>query len=221
MSACFIGRAKGGCSYAAGLLFSAMLTYLAAALFAPQASAQQGCDWFGSRPFCDGQCPSGFVYTGRREACLTGSRRYCCPEKYTRDEEGRTRKCRWVGDPPGMVCVKDYADPEAVPYAAIAVDGKGNWGASIQPASDLGPSDTERRARSDALRRCGSQCNVMISGKGRCVAVSESREGGYWIGYAHGTDKNFVIDGATKSCTDRAPRGGCLLQHVNCLDPAN
>ena len=38
----------------------------------------QGCRWFGTRPFCNGQCPSGWTYTGKRESCTTGSRRYCC-----------------------------------------------------------------------------------------------------------------------------------------------
>jgi len=36
------------------------------------------CKWFGTRPICDGQCPPGWTYTGKRESCVTGSRRFCC-----------------------------------------------------------------------------------------------------------------------------------------------
>lgn len=183
-------------------------------VLAVPAAAQDGCAWFGSRPFCDGQCPSGYVYTGRREACATGSRRYCCPTRYTRVPAGRTN-CQWVGDPGSMLYVCD--DPQAGPYAAVAIDGKGHWGASIQPPSLSGPRDTAARAGTDALRRCGPGCNIAINGQGQCVGVAESHAGGYWVGYAHGTTRSFVTDGALNGCAARAPAGSCRIVHANCL----
>ena len=46
------------------------------------ASAQE-CRWFGTPPACNGQCPSGWNYTGQRKQCSigpfsSGSMRYCC-----------------------------------------------------------------------------------------------------------------------------------------------
>jgi hypothetical protein len=173
------------------------------------ASAQDGCAWFGSRPFCDGQCPSGFVYTGQRQSCTTGSRRYCCPAKYVTPGVN----CKWVGRPGSMLYVCD--DPRAVPWAAVAIDGKGRWGASIMPYSFQGR--TSDKAEADALRRCGGDCKIAMRGEGRCVAVAQSMSGGYWVGYAHGNDRAAVQDIATRGCTDRAPPGSCRLEHVNCL----
>ena len=181
--------------------------------FPAPALAQDGCAWFGSRPFCNGECPSDTVYTGQRQACLTGSRRYCCPARMTRVRPGSTN-CGWAGTPGSMIFVCD--DPQAVPQAAVAIDGRGAWGASIKPWS-FNASDTAARARNDARTRCGAGCKVVDSGPGRCVALFESRSSGYWVGFAHGTDRNFVLNGARKGCTDRAPQGSCRLLHVNCL----
>jgi len=47
-------------------------------LFAVHAAAARDCRWFGTKPFCDGQCPKGWDYTGQRRSCTTGSQRYCC-----------------------------------------------------------------------------------------------------------------------------------------------
>ena len=47
-------------------------------LFSVHAIAQRDCRWFGTKPFCDGQCPAGWDYTGKRRSCTTGSQRYCC-----------------------------------------------------------------------------------------------------------------------------------------------
>ena len=187
---------------------------MVAAGFAAPLWAQQGCAWYGSRPFCDGQCPAGTVYTGQRESCTTGSRRYCCPAQLQRAPKGATN-CKWVGKPGTMLYVCD--DPEAVAWAAVAVDGKGRWGASIMPPVPATPSKTANQARADALRRCGAGCKVVMAAKGRCVAVVQSLSGGYWVGYAAGDTTAIVKDIATRGCTDRAPQGSCRLEHVNCL----
>jgi len=44
-----------------------------------------GCQWFGTAPICDGECPQemSFVrrsYRGDGAPCLTGSKAYCCSE---------------------------------------------------------------------------------------------------------------------------------------------
>lgn len=203
-----------------GLIAACVVACLVAfaGFFATSTSAQDGCDWYGTGPFCDGQCPAGTVYTGQRESCVTGSRRFCCASRYVRGTEG-LKNCQWVGKPGSMLYVCD--DPQSVAYSAIAIDHKGRWGASIMPPSLNGPTDTHARARSDALRRCGSGCSIIASGKGRCVAIAESKTGGYWIGYwigyAYGTTKDFVTGAAMKGCTDRAPSGSCSLSHANCL----
>jgi hypothetical protein len=185
-----------------------------AGVFVTKASAQEGCAWYGSRPLCDGQCPAGSVYTGQRQACFTGSRRFCCPSRYVRNAEGLSN-CKWTGSPGSMLYVCD--DPEWGPYAAVAIDSKGRWGASIMPPSLDGPLATKNRARADALKRCGSGCSVVVSGKGQCVAVSESKTGGYWIGYAYGATRQFVTSAASRGCADRAPNGTCRVTHANCL----
>jgi hypothetical protein len=190
-------------------LFGSMVACACLVGFSELTWAQQGCAWFGSRPFCDGQCPSGFVYTGQRESCTTGSRRYCCPAKYVTPGIN----CKWVGRPGSMLYVCD--DPRAVPWAAVAFDGKGRWGASIIPYSIQGK--TSDKAEADALRRCGSDCTIAMRGEGRCVAVAQSMSGGYWIGYAHGNDRAVVQGVALRGCTDRAPAGSCRLEHINCL----
>jgi Domain of unknown function (DUF4189) len=207
-------RASKCAAQAAGVFVLIILGYMSAVVFAMPIWAQQGCAWFGSRPFCDGQCPAGFVYTGQRESCTTGSRRFCCPAQMERVPPG-SKNCKWVGNPGSMLFVCD--DPEFVAWAAVAVDGKGRWGASIIPPSVNGPTKTADLARADALRRCGAGCKVVMAGKGRCVAVAQSQSGGYWVGYASGNDRATVQDIATRGCTDRAPPGSCRLEHVNCL----
>lgn len=47
-------------------------------LFPMHGAAARDCRWFGTKPFCDGQCPKGWDYTGQRRSCTTGSQRYCC-----------------------------------------------------------------------------------------------------------------------------------------------
>jgi hypothetical protein len=54
------------------------------------AAAQEYCKWFGTKPFCNGQCPARWRYTGQRRSCTTGSQRYCCtgiPETKTFPQE--------------------------------------------------------------------------------------------------------------------------------------
>ena len=95
---------KGSVWPVAGVLLSIFAFMSAVALSAP-ASAQDGCAWYGTAPFCDGECPAGTVYTGQRSACVTGSKLYCCPRKYL----SSGINCKWVGKPGSMVHVCDEA----------------------------------------------------------------------------------------------------------------
>ena len=191
------------------LAFS-ILAYMSAVGFSAPSWAQDGCSWFGTRPFCDGQCPSGFAYTGRRESCTTGSRRYCCPARFMTPG----KNCQWVGNPGSILWVCDAPPPKPPPpppppWVAVAISDAGSWGASIQ-------SEGSTVAVPDALHRCGNGCRIAAQGPGRCVAVAESKTGGVVFGYAFGDDVNAVRGIAMKGCTDRASKG-CQLVHSNCL----
>ena len=191
------------------LAFS-ILTYISAAAFSAPNWAQDGCSWFGTRPFCDGQCPAGTVYTGQRESCTTGSRRYCCPSRMVTSGVN----CHWVGHPGSMLWVCDAPPPKpppppSPPWVAVAINNDGGWGASIQ-------SEGSTVAVPDALHRCGNNCRIAAQGPGRCVAVVTSKTGGTWFGYAFGDNVNAIRSIAMKGCTDRAP-SGCRVVHENCL----
>jgi hypothetical protein len=108
-------------------------------------------------------------------------------------------------------------DPLVGPYAAVAIDRKGHWGASLMPPSSLGPDKTLIDVKADALRRCGGGCQVVMTGQGKCVALAQSTSNGYWVGYAHGSDRAAVERVAMSGCTKGAPAGTCRMEHVNCL----
>lgn len=95
-------------------------------------------------------------------------------------------------------------------FAAVAVDGRGAWGASLgQP--------TPHSAGRDALSRCAGRCRVVMTGRGRCVAFADSSIGGYWYGHAYGNSAGAVRDIALNGCAAGAPPGTCRIRHVNCL----
>jgi hypothetical protein len=94
-------------------------------------------------------------------------------------------------------------------FAAVAVDGRGAWGAS------LGLS-TARAAGVDAVRRCGGNCRVVMTGRGQCVAFADSLSGGYWYGHSYGSDTGAVRRIAIQGCSAGAPAGTCRIKHVNC-----
>jgi len=100
--------------------------------------------------------------------------------------------------------------PRTPGYAAVAVDGRGAWGAS------LGRS-TRGDAGADAVRRCGGNCRVVMTGGGRCVAFADSSSSGYWYGHAYGNDNEAVRRIAMQGCSAGAPRGTCRVKHVNCI----
>lgn len=115
--------------------------------------SQDGCQWFGSRPFCDGNCPAGFVYTGHRESCTTGSRRYCCPTHLAPSGVN----CKWVGDPGSLfwacdkpvirIHLKNNCDKPvqaAVDYVALPGD-RGHKTVNLAPGQDAYIGDTKHR----------------------------------------------------------------------------
>lgn len=98
------GGVRGrGAARAIRAIFFLLWVCVPAAFFAGPAWAQKGCDWYGTPPLCDGQCPQGHVYTGKRQACATGSRRFCCPAHYVVPGVN----CKWVGEPGRMLYVCD------------------------------------------------------------------------------------------------------------------
>ena len=188
-----------------------VLAFLAVLVFSAPTWANQDCKWFGTRPFCDGKCGAGYVYTGLRQSCTTGSRRFCCSATYVHPG----KNCKWAGNEFSMLYVCDDTNPPKPPpppsiFTAIAIDGKGRWGASIM-------KDGNFTAPADAMKRCGSGCKVVMQGPGRCVAFAQSKGKEYWVGFAHGDNRDEVQRIALKGCTDRAPKGTCKLEHVNCF----
>ena len=112
-----------------------------------------------------------------------------------------------------VVCVLTcgaQATAQSPGYAAVAVDGRGAWGAS------LGQS-TPDAAGADAVSRCGGNCRVVMTGRGRCVAFADSSNGGYWYGHAYGDNAGTVQSIAMEGCSAGAPVGTCRIKHVNCI----
>src|SRR5262245_11018232 len=70
----------------------------------PPAAAQGECEWFGTAPFCNGECPSGYSDTGQRQACTTGHKVKCCRIQCA-PKQGRN--CRLTGPRGGQVCACD------------------------------------------------------------------------------------------------------------------
>ena len=94
-------------------------------------------------------------------------------------------------------------------FAAVAVDGRGAWGASLG-------LPTAKAAGADAVSRCGGKCRVVMTGRGRCVAFADSSSGGYWYGHAYGDNSNSVEKTALRGCSLGAPKGTCSIKHSNC-----
>jgi hypothetical protein len=127
--------------------------------------------------------------------------------------------CRWSPELKEQVCSRTsdgpgeaYVDARAKSsgYAAVAVDGRGGWGASLgQP--------TSRTAGADAVNRCGGNCRVVMSGRGRCVAFADSSSNGYWYGHAYGENTGAVRRIAMQGCSAGGPAGTCRIKHVNCI----
>jgi hypothetical protein len=63
---------------------------------------------------------------------------------------------------------------------------------------------------------CGPACRVEASGRNRCFAYVESRQGGYWYGVSIGPSQNGVQSGAMSACAGGAPPNTCRLVRVDC-----
>jgi chitinase len=79
------------------------LAFLALLGGSVSASAQSECRWFGTQPFCRGQCPSGWkpqMFRGRPfiNRCTTGYQISCCRQP-TRIPTG-FEACYWSGTAP-------------------------------------------------------------------------------------------------------------------------
>jgi len=65
------------------LIAMLVIGQLAAASVSGPAEAKRvtpaNCEWFGTAPLCDGECPNGWTQTRRSgRGCATGSKAYCC-----------------------------------------------------------------------------------------------------------------------------------------------
>jgi hypothetical protein len=87
---------------------------------------------------------------------------------------------------------------------------------SAARGASLGLS-TPNAAGADAVSRCGGNCRVVMTGRGRCVAFADSSSGGYWYGHAYGSDAEAVRRIAIDGCSAGAPAGTCRIKHVNCI----
>ena len=163
----------------ARVLALSILAYMSAVGFSAPSWAQDGCSWFGTRPFCDGQCPSGFAYTGRRESCTTGSRRYCCPARFMTPG----KNCQWVGNPGSILWVCDAPPPKPAPPpappgllwpSAMPAAGVLRYSPRVRPSRFLTPcivvamaAASPRRGRAAASRlpraKLAASCLVMPS----------------------------------------------------------
>jgi hypothetical protein len=167
----------------------------------------RGCPWHGAQctpraknyRTCDHRC--------ERPKCSNDKRYDNCSE--------RCIPLASPAPPPGQRPGGSAGPPPHRPpqpqtgYAAVAVDGRGAWGASL----GLG---TAEGARADAVSRCGGKCRVTMTGRGRCVAFADSSSGGYWYGHSYGDNAEAVRNTAMGGCSAGAPKGTCRIKHVNC-----
>merc|ERR1712110_877008 len=63
------------------------------------------CIWFGTFPFCRGECPDGtklvrYDGSGDGVTCLTGYKAYCCTTEADESIELKDDNCMWFGTAP-------------------------------------------------------------------------------------------------------------------------
>ena len=152
-------------------------------------AAARDCYWDGTPPICRGRCTGGYERVEVSiEWCVNGYRVRCCEPLGS--QSSHQTKAR---------------------YAAVAIDGRGAWGASLG-------FTTSQAASADAVRRCGGgACRAVMTGRGRCVGFADSSSGGYWYGNAYGDNAAVVRRIALQGCSGSAPAGTCRVRHVNCI----
>jgi hypothetical protein len=83
-------------SYSTILKLLSLAILEAASLHLSVPASARECRFFGTPPFCVGDCPAGWEYTGKRVPCWTGSMRLCCrpcgPAQW-----GKTADCPYPG----------------------------------------------------------------------------------------------------------------------------
>ena len=92
-------------------------------------------------------------------------------------------------------------------WAAIANDGKGNWGAVVDKL--------EATAADDAIKECpGDKCQVVQKTVGRCAAYAESKNNPALWGTSIGNEINIVESQAQAACSKLAPQTCVVRGHV-------
>ena len=123
-------------------------------------TAIQECKWFGTKPFCNGNCPGGWNYTGKREGCTTGSRRYCCREVAAAPIPGPTpQTCRWFGTKPfcNGQCPNGWTYSGQRQSCTTGSRRLCCYSGTVPPAST--PAPTGPAVTPQAARYCTNDCN--------------------------------------------------------------
>ncbi len=91
----------------------------------------------------------------------------------------------------------------------FAADGAGKWSFVVSRGNP-------NAAAAQALSQCGSGCTLQAREPGRCVAIAESRAGGYWFGIGIGNTASRVEATALHGCRIGAPSGTCRIVKEHC-----
>jgi hypothetical protein len=134
------------------------------------AMAAEECRWFGTRPFCDGQCPGGWRYTGKRESCTSGSRRYCCRPVPEPPRESYNQQCF------GQLCLRSYLRVPAADQIRVEVLRQPDLGTHVNLRCPNG-RQAENKITCGGRWVSAQSCVRRGSGLGsRCLA---------WVSYTH------------------------------------
>jgi hypothetical protein len=113
----------------------------------------------------------------------------------------------------GIVCAGAFLVLPSIAFAqdwaAIAIDGKGQWGYAYG-------KPTRPAAEAGALKGCGAGCRIELAGQARCVAFADSRKGGYWYGTGFGPSEDKAVATAKRGCAARAPADTCRVVKSGC-----
>ena len=114
--------------------------------------------------------------------------------------------------PEAIKAVRDSCRTTPVGWAAVAVNEKGVSGFAVGQSN-------EQVAREKALAGCGAQranCKVVATGQARCLAYSQSTQGGYWLGVGLKDTAAEATQIANETCERGAPRRSCKLAAATC-----
>jgi hypothetical protein len=74
-------------------------------------------------------------------------------------------------------------------------------------------------AINEAVRICsegGGACRYLFFNEKKCISYAESRAGGWWYGWAYGSNRSSVQDKAVEGCAAGAPPNTCRVLLIAC-----